>query len=251
MKIDRLTTLLNRFRLIVQPAALANANLAAFHNLETGEQRLIFQPRKRGIAIEPDKLLFALHVDFDNLTNPLQSALPETVTEIAEPDGDLASLVSLLTFEQKNARCGAPAVLGRLGEVLVVRILRMQLERGTATAGLLAGLAHPRISNAIVAIHDQPEKVWNNAALADVAGLSQSRFKQLFASTVGTTPASYLRHWRMLLARMDLEKGDRVERVAHRYGYSAPDAFSRAFTKEFGMRPSATTGALAGVPERV
>jgi len=171
--------------------------------------------------------------------------LPETVIELSKPDGDLSNLVSLLASEQQNARCGAPVVLGRLGEVLVVRMLRMQLERGAATSGLLAGLAHPRISPAIVAIHDNPEKPWSNAALADVAGLSQSRFKELFASTVGATPASYLRRWRMLLARMDLEKGDRVDRIAHRYGYSAPDAFSRAFMKEFGVRPSNLADMLA------
>ena len=245
MKIDRLTSLLNRFRLMVQPTALQNANLAAFRNSETGQDSLVFQPRKPGISGYDGTLLFALHVDLGNLTNPLQTALPETVIELSKPDGDLSNLVSLLASEQQNARCGAPVVLGRLGEVLVVRMLRMQLERGAATSGLLAGLAHPRISPAIVAIHDNPEKPWSNAALADVAGLSQSRFKELFASTVGATPASYLRRWRMLLARMDLEKGDRVDRIAHRYGYSAPDAFSRAFMKEFGVRPSNLADMLA------
>lgn len=238
MKIDRLTALLNRFRLIVQPAKLKNANLAAFRNVETERDSLVFQPRKVGVSNHDGTLLFALHVDFGNLANPLRTALPETVVEYAKPDGDLSNLVSLLASEQQNARCGAPAVLGRLGEVLVVRMLRLQLERGVTTSGLLAGLAHPRISPVIVAIHEQPEKPWSNVALADVAGLSQSRFKELFASVVGTTPASYLRRWRMVLARMDLKKGDRVERVAHRYGYRAPDAFSRAFMKEFGVRPS-------------
>lgn len=245
MKIDRLTALLNRFRLIVQPTTLEGANLAAFRNVETGQDHLVFQPREIGISGHEGALLFALHVDFDNLTNPLQTALPEMVVEIAEPDSDLSSLVSLLASEQQNARCGAPAVLGRLGEVLVVRMLRLQLERGATNSGLLAGLAHPRISPVIVAIHDNPEKAWSNAALAGVAGLSQSRFKELFASAVGTTPGSYLRRWRMVLARMDLQKGDRVERVAHRYGYTAPDAFSRAFMKEFGVRPSNVTNGLS------
>lgn len=238
MKIDRLTALLNRFRLNVLPTPLDKANLAAFLDVETETVRLVFQPRRVGISCHDGELLFALHVDFGALTNPLRTALPGQVVEKAEPGSDLSNLVSLLASEQQNARCGAPAVLGRLGEVLVVRMLRLQLERGATTPGLLAGLAHPRISAAIVAIHEDPETLWSNAALAELAGLSQSRFKELFASTVGETPASYLRCWRMVLARMDLEKGDRVDRVAHRYGYTAPDAFSRAFLKEFGVRPS-------------
>ena len=236
-RIDRLTSLLEHFRLRVTAAPLSQANLAGLQGIAPSDNAVVFTPRQSGIPAEGKRVLFALRVDFGSLSNPLRKALPERVEETVMPDGDLASLVSLLTAEQAEPRCGSPAVLGRLGEVLVVRILRLQIERGLTTRGLLGGLADPRISQAIVAIHEHPGRLWQNGALAEVSGLSPSRFKELFAALVGETPASYLRRWRLTLARMDLEKGDRVDRIAHRYGYRAPDAFSRAFQKEFGLRP--------------
>ncbi|WP_299546342.1 AraC family transcriptional regulator [uncultured Tateyamaria sp.] len=200
----------------------------------------MFTPRAVGIDCRERHLLFSLHIDFGTRTSPLCAALPDQVIEHVAPEGDLASIVSLLTSEQQANRCGSPAVLGRLGEVLVVRVLRLQLDRGVTTPGLLAGLANPRISQAIVAMHENPGHHWRNADLAETAGLSHSRFKEVFSELVGETPASYLRRWRLTLARVDLEKGERVDRVAHRYGYRAPDAFSRAFLREFGQRPKAT-----------
>lgn len=236
---DRLSNLLDRFRLHVTVESIDQANLAVYRDTKSTEEFLIFQPRDVGIATRNAELLFSLHVDFGNLTNPLRTALPKQVFEKVQPHGDLANIVSLLISEQENNRCGAPAVLGRLGEVLVVRMLRMQLERGTATSGLLSGLADPLISKVIVAIHECPENLWRSSDLAAVAGLSGSRFKERFAASVGEAPMTYLRRWRMILARIDLDQGHRVDQVAHRYGYRAPDAFSRAFLKEFGERPRA------------
>ncbi len=234
---DRLTSLLDRFRLNVAPVSLDAANMAVLTSMDSARQRLIFQPRTSGIQAYQDRVLIAHRVDFGSETNPLRTALPDRVEEPIQPNSDLANLVNLLVSEQEALRCGAPAVLCRLGEVLVVRILRMQLERGATEPGLFSGLAHPRISHAILAIHQDPERLWRNSDLAELAGLSHSRFKELFAATVGETPMGYLRRWRMALARMDLERGERVARVAYRYGYRAPDAFSRAYLKEFGLRP--------------
>ncbi|MBY5933506.1 AraC family transcriptional regulator [Tateyamaria omphalii] len=237
-KIDRLTTLLNNFRLQASVAKVEDANLVAMHEPATGEECLIFTPRAVGIDADDRNVLFSLHIDFGTNSSPLCAALPDKVIENVTPDGDLASIVSLLASEQQANRCGCPAVLSRLGEVLVVRMLRLQLDRGVTTPGLLAGLANPRISQAIVAIHENPGHLWQNADLADTAGLSHSRFKEVFSKLVGVTPASYLRRWRLTLARADLEKGERVDRIAHRYGYRAPDAFSRAYLREFGVRPT-------------
>ncbi len=211
--------------------------MAVLTQAKSREQSLVFQPRDASIAPGKSQVLIALRVDFGSKTSPLRTALPNRVVERIEPNSDLANLVNLLVSEQEAPRCGAPAVLCRLGEVLVVRILRMQLERGATEPGLFAGLAHPRISHAILAIHQDPERLWQNRDLAERAGLSHSRFKELFAAIVGETPMGYLRRWRMALARADLERGDRVARVAYRYGYRAADAFSRAYLKEFGIRP--------------
>lgn len=236
-RIDRLTTLLNRFRLQVDALPDGKGNLAL---VEEGPQRIVVYCASGACLGHAPGIQFALKVRFDGDANPLLSALPEEVREPIIPGGELDGLVSLLQSELKGARCGSPAVLTRLAEILVVRLLRGVLEKGIRSPGLLGGLSHPRICQAIVAIHENPEKRWQNADLAEVAGLSLSRFKELFAETVGETPASYLRRWRMVLARSDLERGDRVDRVAARYGYTAPDAFSRAYLSQFGERPRDT-----------
>ena len=242
-KLDRLSSLLDHFRLRAEPVPLSASNLAAFHDHDTNQKLLEFTPRKTGINPAGRETLFSLYVNFGVDTNPLRTALPNQVLEQVVADDDLESLVSLLSLEHNAIRCGSSAVLSRLGEVLVVRILRLQIDRGATTPGLLAGLANPRISTAIVAMHENPGKPWQNADLAAVAGLSHSRFKELFSSLVGETPVGYLRRWRLMLARMDIERGERVDRVANRYGYKAPDAFSRAYQKQFGIRPK--TGAMA------
>lgn len=234
---DRLTTLLNRFRLHAVACAPNHANLAVIKGEKSDDKVLVFQPQRIGFEVDHEDIIFSLHVDFGSLTNPLLTAMSETIVEKVTRESDLANIISLLISEHQSQRCGTPAVLGRLGEVLVVRILRMQIEKGEATSGLLSGLSDPRISKVIVAIHEDPERLWRGSDLADIAGLSDSHFKEIFTSKVGEAPMSYLRQWRMILARIDLEKGDRVDRVAHRYGYKAPDAFSRAFLKEFGIRP--------------
>ncbi|MCF4098785.1 AraC family transcriptional regulator [Maritalea mediterranea] len=199
--------------------------------------QLVFQPGQCISEIGGAKPLFTLYVDFGQLTRSLASALPNGLQETVKPNSDLAMLVELITAETNQQRCGAKAVIERLGEILIVRILRMQLDKGVATPGLLAGLSDDRISRALVSIHEQPEQFWRTADLADVAGLSQSRFKTLFADLVGESPGTYLRRWRLMLAKADIESGERVDKISRKYGYKAPDAFSRAYLKEYGQRP--------------
>ncbi len=236
--VDRITALLNSFHLKVSSTPIDHANLACLQDPLLGNVELVFSPRSFGIDPKERYVLFSLRVNFGISSSPLLAALPDQIVEKICPKGDLASVVSLLKSEHETGKCGAPVILSRLGDVLVVSILRMQLDRGVATPGLLAGLANPRISKAIVAMHEAPGKSWQNSHLAKIAGLSHTRFKELFSELVGETPARYLRRWRLTLARMELENGQRVKSVAHRYGYRAPDAFSRAFVKEFGVRPT-------------
>lgn len=129
-----------------------------------------------------------------------------------------------------------------LGEVLLIRRLREQIDAGTAAVGLLAGLADPRITPSIVAMHERPGHPWRIDALAGIAGLSPSRFSERFAQLMGTTPMSYLRQWRMVLARQDIERGDRIQLVASRYGYASTEAPGRAFKPLHGHKPTAFRG---------
>jgi AraC family transcriptional regulator len=57
--------------------------------------------------------------------------------------------------------------------------------------------------------------------------------------TAGVTAADYARRRRLSLAAMELVASDaRIIDVALRYGYDSPDAFAKAFRKQFGRMPS-------------
>jgi AraC-like DNA-binding protein len=243
--IDRLTTLLERFPLRMAPAGLETANLVVIGGPDGAPQTVLFRARGAGFAQADGHLVLSARVDWGGDANPLLAALPSDVAFEVGDCQENAGLIAVLYSELTARRCGAEPVINRLGEVLIVRMLRWLIERGSTEPGLLAGLYDRRISRAIVAIHNEPGKAWRNEDLADVAGLSLSRFSELFLSIVGEPPAVYLRRWRLMLARQDVIKGDRVEAVARRYGYRSPEGFTRAFKKHFGATPIAQRPWLA------
>ena len=239
-KYDRLSALIARFALHVAPDNGDAANLLVFEDAATGTpSRVVFATRP-GLSPGPhpgETATFRARAEWGGSANPLFSALPDCVELIVGDDPETAVLVQLLTAEGENRRCGSGAVLDRLGEVLMVRLLRSQIEHGAASTGLLGGLADPRLSRAIVALHEDPGRQWRSEDLAGIAGLSLSRFAELFAKIVGVTPIAYLRRWRMILARQDVERGDRIQTVARRYGYGSSEALCRSFRRQFGETP--------------
>lgn len=240
---DRLTTLVEKFHLTVHAAPLSQANLIAKAGTDGTPARVVFLTRGRCDVSCAGPVLFAARVDWMGLTNPLMAALPDQVRYDLAQEEDSRALVRLMAEETSANRCGAQSVVNRLGEALMVRLLRDQISKGTTDVGLLAGLADPRLSRAIVAMHDTPGRVWTNSDLAAEAGLSLSRFAELFVQTVGETPMGYLRRWRLILAHQDISRGDRVDAVARRYAYSSPESFTRAFRKAHGIAPTALRAA--------
>ncbi|MEO1138079.1 MAG: AraC family transcriptional regulator [Pseudomonadota bacterium] len=232
-KIDRLSALVGRFELTVTPKPAGTANLLIFEDETSVPTRMLFAPLRPAISrpSKAERVTFAAQADWGGTANPFLNALPAQVELQITDDPETAHIAKVLKAETDARRCGAGAVLDRLGEVLLIRILRHAIERGTTDVGLLAGLADPRLSRAIVAMHDDPGRRWSGTDLARHAGLSLSRFSELFRDKVGEPPAAYLRRWRMVLARQDAERGDRIQTIARRYGYGSPEALSRAFKR--------------------
>ncbi len=234
---DRLTTLIDRFKLTVAPAKQSEANLIVFAAADGTPERAVFRPRQTGYIPLEGPVLFFARVDWSGPDNPFLTALPETVDFDLSRDRDGVGLTQMMLSELTAHRCGAGSVLSRLGEVLIVRMMRAQIETGSTQPGLLAGLSDQRLSRAIVAMHDRPGHAWRNEDLAVLAGMSLSRFAETFLAEVGEPPAKYLRRWRLNLARQDIIKGHRVDAVARRYGFSSPEGFTRAFKKHFDETP--------------
>lgn len=236
-KIDRLTTLMDRFSLSVKMAPLNEATLVVLSGVDGKPGRLRFRTDSAGFDIPSSNIVFAAAVDWGGQSNPLIAALPDVVELDLCQDEETVALIGLMQSELAAQRCGGGSVINRLGEVLIVRMLRSQIELGSTRPGLLAGLSDVRLSRAIVAVHEQPGRNWCNEDLAQIAGMSRSRFAQLFQATVGEPPVAYLRRWRLILARQDVTWGDRVDHIARRYGYTSPEGFSRAFKRHYGENP--------------
>lgn len=170
-------------------------------------------------------------------SNPIASALPDLVclplTDIlgAEP------VLSLLFEEAFEQRCGRIALVERLLEVVMIQVMRQLMERGDVQGGLLSGLSHPRLRNALVAMHERPEQEWTLDQLADVAGMSRSVFAAAFRETLGTTPGQYLQGWRVRLAQKALLRGRPLKVIATEVGYGSEAALSRAFKAQSGQSP--------------
>lgn len=240
-KFDRLSALISRFELLVQPTDADIANLFVLANASSNSpSRVLLSPNS---TISPrlnsdEFLIFKANVEWGGQSNPLFQALPHILELDLTKDPETAAITSLLKSESDAKRCGSSSVLSRLSEILIVRLMRIQIQNGNLEAGLFGGLNDPRISRAIVSIHDDPAKRWTNLELADIAGLSLSRFSEVFTKIVQETPNGYLRRWRLILARQDIIAGKRVQDIAMQYGYQSGEALSRAFHKQFGDTPT-------------
>jgi AraC-like DNA-binding protein len=178
------------------------------------------------------------NLQFDGgAANPIASALPRFIClplariEGAEP------VLSLLFEEAFNQRCGRHALVDRLFEVVLIQVLRHLMEAGSIRSGMLAGMAHPKLRNALVAMHEQPAKEWSLEALAETAGMSRSVFADAFRDTVGCTPGAYLQSWRVSLAQQGLRQGRPLKMIAIDVGYGSEAALSRAFKAQSGLAP--------------
>ncbi len=234
---DRLSALMQRFQMYVAAAAPGQGNLVVFGDRADRPEGVEFRPQSAAGALPATRRLFEATAEWGGGANPLLTALPERLVLDTRGDPTIGPLLQALVGEAVADRCGSSSAVNRLSEVLIIRLLRHQIELGATTPGLLAGLADRRLSRALVVMHERPERDWRNGELAEVAGMSLSRFADRFADKVGETPQSYLRRWRMILARQDIASGERIQSVARRLGYGSAEALSRAFSKHFGISP--------------
>lgn len=79
----------------------------------------------------------------------------------------------------------------------------------------------------------RPQEAW-----AAMAGMSLRSFIRHFKADTGLGFAAWQQRLRLLVAREHLARGERVTSVALATGYESPGAFSSAFTRATGIRPS-------------
>jgi AraC-like DNA-binding protein len=274
--IDRLTALLERFRVSAQlfySGALCGVTTFAaqpgrgfLHVLRRGEMTVTHRrgagvPRRIELKV-PTLIFYAQPIahDFHNAprdgsdltcasvnfeggaSHPIVRALPPLVILPLHRIEGLDAALNLLFAEADQVRCGRRLVADRLFEVVLLQLVRWLLdhpEESGLSSGLVTGLSDAALSRALTALHEQPGVAWSLEAMAGCAGMSRSAFAAKFKAVLGTTPADYLADWRITIAKSHLRTGRSVKFIADVLGYANASALSRVFAQRTGASPRA------------
>lgn len=183
----------------------------------------------------------SMNFNLDSL-HPLLRMMPDVMRacDQAGKEPSFVWLLDAMNREVEMDRVGAAGILARLADVLAASIIRSWVEFGCGDAsGWIAAVRCKDVGKVLAAIHLNPERDWNLAALSAIMGASRSSFAEKFAGAVGETPARYVARIRMFQARQWIARDNvKMAVVAHRLGYDSEASFSRAFKRVIGQAPS-------------
>ncbi|MCL2284738.1 MAG: helix-turn-helix domain-containing protein, partial [Firmicutes bacterium] len=75
--------------------------------------------------------------------------------------------------------------------------------------------------------------------IAKMIGYSAWEFQRMFSFVTDTSLGEYIRSRRLAIAAYDIQTSDKkIIDIALKYGYDSSAAFSRAFSRQFGISPS-------------
>ena len=237
--LDRLSTLVSQMNVRGRRLVTVEDSNLALIKEDGVAQRLDLYLSKPMAEASPIDARLKVELDLGGAQNPLFMALPPCLSVDLAKAPHIASIAALIESESAGPRCGGGIALDRLCGLLVINLLRLQIEKNDAKTGVFAGLAHPKLNRVLVAMHDQPERHWQVDDFLPIAGMSRSQFMAEFLAVVGRSPMAYLKSWRMTVAQGALLEGARVNETARRIGYASGDAFTRAFVASFGVSPKA------------
>jgi AraC-like DNA-binding protein len=145
----------------------------------------------------------------------------------------------MLMHEKISPSEGSAEMISRILDLLFIQVLRAWAAGPGACAGWLTGAMDAVIGGALTAVHANPGHPWTVQRLADKCYLSRSAFSERFVRTVGQTPAAYITQVRLDKASDLLQyTTEAVSAISSDVGYDSEAAFSRAFSKRYGMSPS-------------
>ncbi len=187
----------------------------------------------------PDSMILGSYEDTGEIGRLALEALPPLAVL---PAGSVdPAVVSLLTREITTARVAQSALNDRLLDCLLVMTVRAWLESHPGTAPNWLSARHdPVVAHALDLVHEHPARSWALESLAGECAVSRATLAARFQRAVGSPPMSYLRTWRLTLARDLLlaEPDLGLEALAARVGYGSAFAFSTAFKNHVGTSPS-------------
>jgi AraC-like DNA-binding protein len=146
--------------------------------------------------------------------------------------------IATLIAEFGSSASGRKKALNILFEYIFILLVRKAIDQGLISTGVLYAMLEGKLENVLSAIHEEPERDWSLAQLADIANMSRSKFSLYFNSILGVSPFVYLTSWRMKMAQDLMVQRVQLKVVASSVGYSSQAAFTRTFVHQFGLPPS-------------
>lgn len=202
--------------------------------------------RRNGIADYggEDSILLAGKMEIDPIpASQLLSVLPVLIPikTGTESSSTLYWLMARLHEENLSWLPGASLAGNHLMQLIMIEGIRgWILSEDSGLSGWMGALKEPRILKAVEAMHTTPEKNWQLIELAAISGMSRAGFARRFSEATGTTPLSYLTHWRMHIASRALRlSSEPVKHLAFRLGYANESTFSTVFKRVYGISPTA------------
>jgi AraC family transcriptional regulator len=163
------------------------------------------------------------------------SSTRETIT------GRIRQLADTLVVEVRNDQFLSHERLEFMLQELMLSIVETYLARRQAGARMWRGspFADNRIRKALALLRAHPNKELNMNDLANQVGLSRSRFYDLFQTSTGRSPRSYLDLLCVESAIAKLSSGTaKIAEVSAELGFSAQSNFTRFFQQQVGIPPS-------------
>ena len=211
------------------------------HELSTGDllfigrrdDHTLFNPTPGGPG-NPVTVLLCGYFRFDEnaVSRLMLTALPKLLIldqDSIEKRHWLKSTLEHLSAEFQQSPPGADLVVDKLTEVLLVELIRSQLD--TSPGNSLSGAVFDgRIAPVLELMHQHPEKPWSLESLAAEASMSRSAFANHFRDMVGQPMFQYLTELRIRKAKQLLKTTDNsIDSVAQAVGYGSALSFSRVF----------------------
>lgn len=186
---------------------------------------------------------------------------PETIGALASPGAPAPSpdrpFVSGKVNLPFSCRAAAMLLVELLGECCPNESAAPELARSLA-ASLIANFAIPaaaqkrpvldaRLRHAVERARAKPERASVEGMVA-IAGLSRSRFFDLFTAGMGLPPQAFLDALLLSRAFEGLNVGRKpVAELGRELGFAVPDTFTRFFSREVGLTPRAFRKVVAGM----
>jgi AraC-like DNA-binding protein len=161
--------------------------------------------------------------------------------------------VRTMTLEISAAGAGAAALLTRLAALMLTASLRNHPQ---CLLLFKSSTWNDPVAHALHLIGSDPSADWSVARLASEVGMGRSSFAARFAAQVGRTPMDVITERRMQHAAELVQQGElKIVEISARAGYRSEAAFSRRFTRYFGVSPGSmrrdaqVNNKVAGTPE--